>query len=322
MKVRASEPTTSLIFTEKSSLCAQMDDADVHFLLEHHRAHLDVRPAGQTGHYLLSSRGHVGVIAAPTRRIFIRPRPALQNLFLMLDPMSTDAGAADAKLPRRREELLDFLLCQLALRLRKKHDPAKTGFFAPLSTQPNQVAESKPAAITKITTSPLEKASDTQATQLAVSLLEYVLASGLLGTRFRDFLTTALLGFEDVARVSPHEETFALLLRDAAADGQRALLDLTRSIADGLHSIGHAPGHVATSFLLRMSRVFEQYVTRGIRVAFADEMAAVSTQPWYRLRSDSRSTPVIAFCPDVTLDRANRPLINVQLRGADRPGTA
>ncbi len=323
MKVRATDQPPALIFTEKASLCAQLEDVDVQFLLEHHRAHLDLRPAGQVGYYLLTSRGHVGILAAPKRRIVIRPKTPLPNLFLMLDPTTTDSAVPDPKLPRRREELLDFLVCQLAARFRKQQfvgpsEASRSSFFSPNRNTLSVPPPPKSATQAKEQSVAPETTLNSPWNQIIVSLVEHMLASTLLGARYWETLSHSLDGFENVTRVAVTPDACSALLKEPMPEGFRPLIDLSRTIVAALphNGEGQSPPN---SFLLPMGRIFEQYVTRGIRAAFAEELDSISIHPWYRLRSESRSTPVVAFCPDCTIERTGRPLINVQVRWGRPP---
>src|SRR6516165_5555158 len=107
----------TMVLRERAPHIARMAPADVAFLLDKHRGHVEVLPAGRRDRYRLTALGCAGVLVTPTCRLVIRPKIPLPNLFAMLDPLVPVPAASDAVTPRTGTEVLDFLAGQLACRL-------------------------------------------------------------------------------------------------------------------------------------------------------------------------------------------------------------
>src|SRR6185437_11980354 len=114
-----SQPRT-LILTERVPHVARLVPGDVAFLLEHHRAHVEVLPTGRRDRYRLTALGCAGVLVIPMCRLVIRPKIPLTNLFAMLDPLAPAPAALDTVAPSAGTEALEFLAGQLACRLSER----------------------------------------------------------------------------------------------------------------------------------------------------------------------------------------------------------
>ena len=104
----------TLVLTERKPRRVRLAPADVEFLLAAHAGRIDLAPTGRRGVYRLTPRGVAGVVAAPTRRLVIRPKIPLQNLFFLLDPDDPAPASRDETAPTPRPDLLDFLAGRLA----------------------------------------------------------------------------------------------------------------------------------------------------------------------------------------------------------------
>src|SRR6516164_10203584 len=93
-----SQPRT-LVLTERVPHVARLTAADVAFLLENHRPHVEVLPTGRRDRYQLTALGCVGVLGTPTCRLVIHPKIPLANVFAMLDPLAEAPAANDAVTP-------------------------------------------------------------------------------------------------------------------------------------------------------------------------------------------------------------------------------
>ncbi|HZT81251.1 MAG TPA: hypothetical protein VFA26_13560, partial [Gemmataceae bacterium] len=111
--VRSSPPRTHVLTEWASAVCRLAPD-DVDFLLAHHRHHVELLPAGRRGRYLLTPRGHVGTIVAPTCRLVLRPKLPAASLLYFLDPDAPPPAAEDWATTRPGAEALDLLAGRLA----------------------------------------------------------------------------------------------------------------------------------------------------------------------------------------------------------------
>src|SRR5579871_6580373 len=104
----------TLILTERVPHIARMAPADAAFLIDNHRGHVEVLPAGSRNRYRLTALGCAGVLVAPTCRFLIRPKIPLVNVFAMLDPLADVPAECDRIAPERGTEALEFLAGRLA----------------------------------------------------------------------------------------------------------------------------------------------------------------------------------------------------------------
>src|SRR5262245_40200876 len=76
----------TLHLTERHPRVCRLARSDLEFLLEHHRARIEVAFTGQRGRYRLTPRGVAGVIALPTTHLHIRPKIPFADLLFLLNP--------------------------------------------------------------------------------------------------------------------------------------------------------------------------------------------------------------------------------------------
>src|SRR5581483_6348495 len=104
----------TILLTERRTRECRLPPGDVDFLLAGHANHLDVLPTRERHRYRLTPRGHVGVIATPSRRIVIRPKVTGQNLFHLLDPDASVQLFGDNAAGFLGTEALNFLALRFA----------------------------------------------------------------------------------------------------------------------------------------------------------------------------------------------------------------
>src|SRR6516165_465258 len=107
-------PSRPLYLRERRTRECRLARADADLLLAEHRPHVEVVPTGCRGRYRLTPAGHVGTIVLPTRRLVIRPKVPLVNLFHLLDPASPPPASEDRADTAAGAEALDFLAGRLA----------------------------------------------------------------------------------------------------------------------------------------------------------------------------------------------------------------
>ena len=293
-----------------------------------HAGRIDVAPTGRRGVYRLTPRGCAGVVAAPTRRLVIRPKIPLQNLYFLLDPDDPAAASRDETAPAPGLEVLDFLAGRLARLLAERaaaglrrgyRERAEEGPFLHGRVDVPAQLRQGPGRKDRLHGLRDDFTADVPCNQAPKATAERLLASALLGGRVREALAQALRGFEEVEAGSPTPAVFAAAEADRLAEGYGPLLDLSRLLADALGP-GDAAGPTACpAFLLDMERVFERYVTRGVTAAFADGGWTAAAQQTHVV------APGVEMRPDVTVYRDGRPALVVDAkwkRPAGAPATA
>jgi 5-methylcytosine-specific restriction enzyme subunit McrC len=315
----------TIILTERKPRRVRLAPADVVFLLAAHRGHIDLAPTGRRGVFRLTPRGCAGVVVAPTRRLVIRPKIPLKNLFLLLDPNDLVSTAPDKVTPTPDLEILDFLAGRLARLLAERgaaglrrgyRERAEEGPFlhgridVPAQLREGHVRKDRLHSVRDDFT------ADVPCNQAPKATAERLLASSLLGSHVRKALLQALRGFEEVATAPLTPDVFAAAEADWLAEGYRPLLDLCRLLADALGP-GDAEGTTpCPAFLLDMERVFERYITRGVAEAFAgaDGWTAAAQQTHV-------VAPGVEMRPDVTVHCDGRPIMVVDAKWK-RPASA
>ncbi len=314
----------TLMLTERVPHVARMSPADVAFLIDNHRGHIEVLPAGRRDRYRLTALGCVGVLVTPGYRLVIRPKIPLPNLFAMLDPLAPVPAAVDAVTPMAGTEVLDFLAGQLACRLaecvaaglhRDYRERTEQGTILHGRLDlPAQLREA-PGRKDQLHGRYDDLSADVPCNQAAKATAELLLASPLPSADVRSALRRALAGFEGVSSMLLSPQIWDALAVDRLPGAYRPLLDLCRLLADILapgEAAGPTPG---PSFLLDMERVFERHVTRGVTDAFARSRRwTVSVQVTHTVNQPVADQPDLTMRPDLTLDRGGRPVLVVDAK--------
>ncbi len=307
------------VLRERAPRGCRLTRADVDFLLEEHRRHVEVRPTSQRGTYQLTARGYAGVIVAPACRFVLRPKVPLENLFGMLDPAGTPPDAQGLTEATPDAGLLDVLAHQLARLLDERvaaglHrgyvERAEPGPFLQgrldVAAQVRAGAPRRHRLHCRFDTF----TADVPCNQVPRATAERLLLSPLLSETSRAALHRSLAGFAEVSSVPLDASAFTAAAPDRQTEAYRPLWELCRLLADGLPAgakLGETRCH---AFLLDMEQVFECYVARQLRASFrADEQAdalTVVVQPWFQAAPRAEGQPDLHFRPDLTLSRAGQ----------------
>lgn len=305
------QPRT-LTLIERRPLVTRLAPVDVAFLLEHHRAHLEVLPTGRRDCYRLTALGCVGVLVAPTCRFVIRPKIPLVNVFAMLDPLADVPSKDDRIAPEMGLESLEFLAGQLArcmaervaaglhraYQQRIEHGTVLHGSL----DLPAQLREA-PGRKDQLHSQYDELSADLSCNRIVKATAEMLSASSLLSAEVRAALRQALTGFEGVSSVPMSSRLWDECHAGPFPAEYRPMLDLCRLLADSL-ALNDAAGNTsAPSFLLDLQRVFEMYVTRGIVEAFAQcPNYRIGVQVAHTVNEACADQPDITMRPDLTID--------------------
>ncbi len=321
------EPPRTLFLRERRSRECRLARADVDLLLAEHRPHVEVIPTRRRGLYRLTPTGHVGAIALPTRRLVIRPKIPLVNLFHLLDPATPPPVSDDRAETVPGTEALDFLAGRLAVLLAERSAAGlhrgyaeRTGRGPFLQGRLDVGAQLREAGARKDALHCRfdEFTADVPCNRIPRTVAELVLRSPLAGERARSAVRQALGGFEGVQAVALGADTFADAEPGPLTEGYRPLLDLCRLLADGLAPGGREGAAVCPAFLLDMDRVFEGHVTRGIVDSFAGrERYRVEVQPRHVANRPVAGQPDIHLRPDVLIAHDGEVRVVVDMKWKD-----
>jgi 5-methylcytosine-specific restriction enzyme subunit McrC len=327
-----SQSPRTLVLTEWVPHVARLAPVDVAFLLEHHRAQLDVRPTGRRDRYRLTALGCAGVLVAPSCRLVIRPKVPLANVYAMLDPLASVSAASDVVKAVPGSELFDFLAGQLACRMMERSTAGLHRAYREQHEQgamlhgrvdlPAQLREA-PGRKDRLHSVRDDLSTDVPCNQVVKASAEQLLASPLLGAEVRDALRRALAGFEGVSSLPLTAQLWEMAQTPQPPEAYRPLLELARLLSDSLTPGGGMGPTPAPAFLLDMERVFEMHVTRGVIAAFArSRRYTVSVQATRTVNQPVADQPDVTMRPDVTIDRDGQSLLVVDAKWKRRPGSA
>ncbi|HEX5272799.1 MAG TPA: hypothetical protein VFW33_20015 [Gemmataceae bacterium] len=322
-----SDPSRTLFLRERRPRDCRLTRADVDVLLAEHRPHVEVIPTGRRGLYRLTPAGHVGTIVLPTRRLVIRPKVPLANLFHLLDPAAPPPVSDDRAETVPGTEGLDFLAGRLATLLAERAAAGLHRGYAERSgrgpflqgrldvgAQVRQGGARKDALHCRFE----EFTADVPCNRVPKAVAELLLRSPLAGERARSAVRQALGGFETVRAGALGPDSFAEAEPGPLTEEYRPLWDLCRLLADGLAPGGREGATACPAFLLDMGRVFEGYVTRGVVASFAGrDRYRVEVQPRYAANRPVAGRPDIHVRPDVLVARDGEPRVVVDAKWKD-----
>lgn len=324
--------SNTLLLTERRPRLARLAPVDVAYLLEHHRAHLEVLPTGRPHRYRLTARGYVGVLSAPTCRFLIQPKIPLANIFAMLDPRAEVPQTGDNSAAQTGTETLELLVWQLARRMAERvaaglhrayRERGERGTVLHGQLDLPEQLRQAPGRKDQLHGRRDEWSADLPCNQAVRATAESLLASPLLDAELRAVLRQALAGFEEVASVPLSPRLWDMAEANPLPAAYRPLLDLCRVLADGL-TIGDTVGpRLAPSFLLDLERVFERHISRGIVEAFAGSRThTVSVQVTHTVAQAALDQLDVTMRPDVTIERDGRTVLVVDAKWKRWTGSA
>lgn len=326
-----SQPRT-LHLIERKPYIVRLAPADVAYLLEHHRRHIEVQPTGRRDRYRITALGCAGVLTTPLCRFVIKPKIPLVNLFALLDPLADVAAGQDSITPQTGLEALEFLTGQLARRMSERviaglhrayRERCEQGRVLlgrlDLSAQLRQA----PGRKEQLHSQYEELSTDIPCNQAVKACAELLLSSPLVSLQVRATLRKALDGFEDVSSIPISPRLWEAVQREKLPTAYHSLLGLGRLLVESL-TLGNALGSTpAPSFLLDLESVFERYVTRGIVEAFASSRNyGVGVQVAYTVNQTASDQSDITMRPDLTIERAGRTMLVIDAKWKRWTGSA
>jgi 5-methylcytosine-specific restriction enzyme subunit McrC len=308
----------TLLLTERRCAEHTLSGDDLEFLLAEHAHHLRIVPTRRPSVYRITPTRYVGLLVAPRCRLVIRPKIPVRSLYHLLDPSAVPPDVTAVTPEDASAALVDFLALRLAALLgerltaglhRSYVEQEGEGRF--LQGRLDVAAQLRETAARpdQFHCRREEFTHDVSCNRIPRAALELLLRSPLLGDAARAALEQTLHRLEGVSSVALTGQLF-----DWEADRSPAaylpLLDLCRVLADSSHQApGGRPGTtLGPTFLLDLERVFERYVTRGIKNAFAGKgRFSVSEQLSQSFDPVESGQPGLLMRPDVTVFEGSEP---------------
>jgi 5-methylcytosine-specific restriction enzyme subunit McrC len=317
-------PRRTLVLTERVPRPCRLTPDEADFLLATQRGRLELLPTRKRHVYRLTSLGHVGVIVAPTCRIVLRPKIPLHNLFHLLDPDAVPPAAPDVIAAAPGAEVVNFLACQFAARLRERLAAGlHRGYVERADRGPvlqgrlDVRAQMRDAGTHKeqLHSQLVDFTVDVACNRIARATAEHLSSSPLVDHALRTELRHSLASLAEVQNVVVTPPLLDAAAADPLTPSYRPLLDLCRLLLDGLGLNDQAGTLAAPAFLLDMERVFERYVTRGVAEAFAGRADyRVAAQQSYAFHQPVAGRPDLLMRPDVAVERDGRPCLLVDAK--------
>jgi 5-methylcytosine-specific restriction enzyme subunit McrC len=322
----------TLYLIERRSHLYRLAPAEVDYLLAHYCTAIEVLPTDRRHVYRLTPAGVAGVIVTPRRRIVISSKVPLRNLLLLLDPADDPPAVRDTVRPSDGSEVIDLLAGQLALRMSERSSAGLHRAYRETTAQGAylvgrlDVAEQlrqQSRGKEQIHSLHDEFTADVPCNRVPRSVATGLLASGLLGPAVRERLAAALLPFAHLEEISLTSDVLARLQRERVPVEYGPLLDLCRLLIDSLAPASSAGKVPAPAFLLPLEKLFERYVTRAVREAFADEDGVqVSPQETSHVGEPVVGQPEVHVRPDIRIQRAGATLLVLDAKWKNLPTRA
>jgi 5-methylcytosine-specific restriction enzyme subunit McrC len=278
-------PTVHLV--ERRARRVRVPRGDVEFLLANARHVVNVVPTFKRGVYHLTPRGYVGWLDTPTLRIAIAPKVPWPTVRMLLDLPHTAHECGSEVDPGGG--LLDALAREFAARLRATtlvagyHDtdtvsPYLRGKFRIADQLRDAAARAFPDRF-HVTESVLNL--DTPWNRVPRAVAEALLANPALAANTRIELRNAALSLDGVSVALLTDADFAAADAEPRAAHYRPLLDLCRTLHDGL-AAARLPDSGAGAFLIDLSRAFERWLAGGLADALAPRPGwSIEEQPTF-----------------------------------------
>lgn len=271
---------------------------------------LTVSPGAQPGSWTLTATSQVGNVVLGDLRVVIRPKVSLQNLFLLLDAGMPPSGwrsevfgfgtnqevlpAFAAFYPRTVDQVTARGLVR-SYRPQAERLPGLRGRI----DFPEQLRQ--PALPSPIVCRFDELTADVDLNRYLLWGLDRLLRTIGVDPRTRSLLKHTRARFEGVLATVPSLAEIDWIELTRLTDHYLAAVRLLRVLVQG-RSLTDLHGETAaSSFLIDMNQVFEDFVTRRLRTAPAGRLVVLD-----QFRSHLGDNRTVPIRPDLVFQRADR----------------
>lgn len=276
--------TRTLVLSEYSSAIERLDPSVAAAVAGAAGGALMVETAGTPGEWRISASSYVGNVVLPDIEILIKPKVLLENLFVLMDAGMPDAAwrpevfgyGADRQLLPAFATFFARTIDQLTARgLVRAYRPEGERLTALRGRIDFPAQLRQPGLPSPIACRYDEYTADVAENRYLLACLERVLRVPGVDPRTRSLLQHTRARFEGVAPVLPTADGLDGLVYTRLNEHYRPAMRLCRLVVDNLSLADHLGAASASSFLLNMNDLFEDWVTRRLRAALRNRLVVI-----------------------------------------------
>ena len=268
---------------------------------------LTISPTATTGEWQVAATSTVGSVVLPELEVLIKPKVRLQNLFALLDAGMPDEawqpevfgyGADRQVLPAFAAFFARTLDRVTATGLVRSYRPEAERLLALRGRIDFPEQLRRPGLPSPIACRYDEYTADVAENRYLLGATDRLLRVPGLDPRTRSLLQHARGRFEDVTPVFPTVDELDAVTYTRLNAHYRPLIRLSRFVVENLSLADAVGGTGASSFLLDMNLLFEDWVTRNLRRALRSRLVVIGQSS---LKLDV--TGKVSIAPDLEFRR-------------------
>lgn len=246
---------------------------------------LAVSPAGSVGHWKVKAAGHVGTITLPGLSVLIRPKVGLESVLYLLDAGMPDAAWRNEVFQYGSQQ--DLLAAFAAFFARSVDRATNRGLLRSYRDARERLMAlrgridfreqiRRPAVPIPIACAYEDYTADVNENRFVLGGIERLLRALRLDPGTRSLLIRLRARFEDVLPVLPSRDQLDGISFDRLNAHYRPALQLVSFISQNLSLHDRAGTQDASTFLIDMAKLYEDWVTRKLRAALHGQFGVES----------------------------------------------
>ncbi len=245
---------------------------------------LSLSPTSTPGEWTVAASSYVGSVVLPELSVLIKPKVDLQNMFALLDagmpeeawrPEVFGYGADPQILPAFAAFFARMLDQVTATGLVRSYRPEADRLLAMRGRIDFPEQLRRPGLPSPIACRFDEYTADVAENRYLLGATDRLLRSAGVDPRTRSLLQHARGRFEDVQSLLPSVDQLDAVVYTRLNEHYRPVLRLCRFIVENLSLVDQLGSTGASSFLLDMNSLFEDWVTRRLRAALRQRLVVI-----------------------------------------------
>jgi 5-methylcytosine-specific restriction enzyme subunit McrC len=276
--------TQTVVLSEFSSAVVRLTAPVAAALAKGAGGALSVETTGSAGEWRISASSYVGSVVLPELEILIKPKVRLENLFALMDAGLPDSAwrpevfgyGADRQLLPAFAAFFARTVDQLTARgLARSYRPESDRLIALRGRIDFPGLLRQPGLPSPIACRYDEYTADVAENRYLLAAVERVLRVASVDPRTRSLLQHTRGRFEGVAPALPTLDQLDALSYTRLNEHYRPAMRLCRLVIENLSLADHLGDAAASSFLVNMNDLFEDWVTRRLRAALRDRLVVI-----------------------------------------------